>query len=383
MRLQQQSAKHKSKQEIAALMEYPLLGFSMPSTLNPVEYLSKLTRGAAATPTQSNAFRVAANPRTVGTPASRSRPQAASRRYLQDKVEMLGDDALLDEVVKKKRKPTPKQRAANHNKKKKPSKKETEAEDDIDDDDDDEATGAAKVVQKLQDTVEAPFQDPVFTKSGKHSDQRRRTPIRPMGGPCEDAETDDAFAAETTADDEDDENVEEKEKAGVSSDHTATAGSDGTGPAEPITEGDSKVKRAKCKKHENGKSRYYLFDDRGKADAFLENSLDDDDEEELSQDESQAHRSRGFSAASQQGAHETAALARAKTEAEAETSAAEKKARDAEASLEEENKLIAAENEANQAKNGLKTCAGGSFLNCQQESKGARPQPSAGARVVR
>ncbi|KAL8443958.1 hypothetical protein Emag_005742 [Eimeria magna] len=391
MRLQQQSAKHKSKQEIAALMEYPLLGFSMPSTLNPVEYLSKLTSGTAAMPKQSNAFRVAANPRTVGASASRSHPQTANSRGLQDQVEILGDDALLDEVVKKKRKPSRKQHATKH-KKEKPSRertetaplKETTTEDEMDDDDDDEESGAAKVVQKLQDTVAEPFQDPVFSKSTKHSDQQRgkraRKPTRIMRDSYKDAETDDAFAAETTVDEGDDEITDEEDKAGQNQSALAQQAllQRQARATSTATRGSNRINAAIT----SARARFAAS--RGKADAFLEH--DDDDEANLSQDDKEAHRSDVVSdagAVSELEAQETPTLATEQTEAAAEASAAEKEAREAEASLEEENKLLAAEKEADQAKNGLKTCAGGSFLNCRQESKGARPQRSAGARLVR
>ncbi|KAL8448346.1 hypothetical protein Emed_003876 [Eimeria media] len=375
----QQSAKHKSKQEIAALMEYPLLGFSMPSTLNPVDYLTKLTRGTAATPTQSNAFKVAANPRTVGAAASRSHRQKATSRDLQDQVEMLGDDVLLDEIMKKKRKPSHKQHATKHKKERKPSSertettpvKETTTEDDMDDDDDEDESGAAKVVQKLQDTVSGPFEDPVFSKSGKRLNQQRgkptRKPARLMRDPYEDAETDDAFAAETTVDEDDDETTEGEDKAGRQASATPAA-----------TRGSNRINAAIT----SARARFAAS--RGKASGFLEH--DDDDEANLSQDDKEANGSNVASdagAASQLEAQETPALATEQTEAAAEASAAEKEAREAEASLDEENKLLAAENEANQAKNGLKTCAGGSFLSCRQESKGARPQRSAGSRLVR
>lgn len=77
------------------------------------------------------------------------------------------------------------------------------------------------------------------------------------------------------------------------------------------------------------------------------------------------------------------ALAAEEAEAAGETLAAEKEVHEAEASLEDQHKLLAAEQEANQAKNGLKACAQGSFLNCRQARGAKRPHPIRGGRMVR
>ncbi|KAL8434647.1 hypothetical protein ACSSS7_003045 [Eimeria intestinalis] len=341
----------------------------------------------------------------MNTGASRSRPRIARSRDLQDEAEMLGDDAVLTEVVKKKGRRGRKQHVNKHNKDKPSGEKNEsaphkEATDEMDDDDDDDQSGAAKAVQKLQDAVQKPFEDPVFSESGKRSVQQRMKPKRPMRGPYKAAETDDAFAAETTVDEDDDETAEEQDKEATSPVEATEAE---TAQARALQQNQSALAQQALLQRQaralptatHGSNRIHaaitsararFAASREKANASSEDSHDDDDEENFPQDLDQAHRSDvgpDAGAASQLEAQEAPALATDETEARAEASAAAKEAREAEASLEEENKLLAAANEANQAKNGLKTCAGGSFLNCRQESKGARPQRSAGTRVVR
>ncbi|CDI84455.1 hypothetical protein, conserved [Eimeria acervulina] len=75
------------------------------------------------------------------------------------------------------------------------------------------------------------------------------------------------------------------------------------------------------------------------------------------------------------------ALATDEVEAAGEISAAEKEAARAQASLKEENRLLAAAEEAEQAQRALKICAQGSFLSCRQ-GQIRRPIEEPHARVI-
>lgn len=99
MRLQQQNSKHKSRDEVAALIQYPLLGFTLPSSVNPNEYLTKYSATEAVSPSVSSRTRSARAP-----PACSSRGKAGrtTRQRLRDRIEILGDEAALEEVEKEK-----------------------------------------------------------------------------------------------------------------------------------------------------------------------------------------------------------------------------------------------------------------------------------------
>ncbi|OEH78254.1 hypothetical protein cyc_04481 [Cyclospora cayetanensis] len=68
-------------------------------------------------------------------------------------------------------------------------------------------------------------------------------------------------------------------------------------------------------------------------------------------------------------------------EASAEAQSAERELQEAEASLDDEHKLLAAEQEAEEARNGLKACAQGSFLRCRESRHVRHRRPSRG-RIV-
>ncbi|KAL8432590.1 hypothetical protein Efla_002822 [Eimeria flavescens] len=444
MRLQQQSAKHRSKEEVAALMQYPLLGFSMPSTLNPVQYLTKLRGGSADTAPQSNALKVGANPRTLGKVASRSLPQ--TRKDLEEQTELFGEDAELAEVAKKKgksaHKHTPKKHAegkleGGKHEKKEPFEEqaeETTAEDDMDDDEDEES-GAAAAIHQLQDAVAAPFADPVFINTPKGAKQQRSELKNSVQEPYAESHSRGAFAVETTVDDEkDDVPVEEKSSKAHTVKHADDL--DGAGPAHkasgaahsnhhggchaninasPLEANEAETAQARALQQSqtamaqqallqrdgqrasltllqsgdrskaaisSARARFAATQTRASASSKAGQEKGDDEVGTRSKN-ANPDTSDMQPTPTQGGAQGGTALATEEAAAAAEADAAEKEAREAEASLEDEHKLLAAESEATDAKNGLRACAGGSFLNCRQQTKGLPPQRSRAARSAR
>ncbi|CDJ49852.1 hypothetical protein, conserved [Eimeria brunetti] len=180
MRLQQQKGKqqHKSRDEVAALIQYPLLGFSLPSPVNPIEYLTKYSTGTAPSPSAGSTAGSA-----VPLPARSERRNAArktNRQLLRDRIKILGVEAVLEELEqKKKRKSAPKGAGStknNHGSCKGECNAEEELEDQKAEHDEEEEgnnSASAKVLHKVESVVASPFRSDegrFFSNSSEDAD---------------------------------------------------------------------------------------------------------------------------------------------------------------------------------------------------------------------
>lgn len=89
VRLQQQNLK--SRDEVSALIQYPILGFSLPTSVNPIEYLTKYSANAAVLPSSGSQSGPAG-----GLSALHHRGKGAGRTSSQlgrDSIEIFGDGA--------------------------------------------------------------------------------------------------------------------------------------------------------------------------------------------------------------------------------------------------------------------------------------------------
>lgn len=77
-------------------MQYPLLGFSMPSAIHPVEYLTSFSHKPADTQRPSRVT----DSHSPGVSA-RKLSNATSRQAIKNRAEILGEDGVLEELAKK------------------------------------------------------------------------------------------------------------------------------------------------------------------------------------------------------------------------------------------------------------------------------------------
>lgn len=191
-------------------MQYPLLGFSMPSAVNPVEYLTKLTQNAA-TPHPSS--EIADGHETPSAESSRKFAKAASRQEMHDRAEILGDDAMLEKVQQKnannrKSRKAKKKHSAKSKKKRIPA--QTTEEEGTSETESKEESSTAKALHDIENAVVAPFgggkEKSTFNNATiKTTNAQQQKVARPLEDPYSDSGRRIAFSTNTKdKDDEDD-----------------------------------------------------------------------------------------------------------------------------------------------------------------------------------
>ncbi|CDJ36076.1 uncharacterized protein EMH_0060770 [Eimeria mitis] len=234
VRLQQQSSRHKSRDEVSALIQYPLLGFTLPSSINPIEYLARYSTTTAASPSAASK----AGP--VGALASGSdRGKAAggnNRQLLRDRIEIFGDEAALEEVEKKKKKTKAAKKKHSKGSSHEQCKGECGVEEKLEDQkaeqqvEEEETSGPVKALHDVERAIASPFSGDdataVFSDSSEDVDISGDNFEGIMEDPDEDGEasSNEAFSS-TKAQNDDDEDGEEGSSgsAGFSSKNHAPA----------------------------------------------------------------------------------------------------------------------------------------------------------------
>lgn len=221
MRLQQEGSKNKSREEVAALMQYPLLGFSLPSAVNPIEYLSKITRGAV----KANVHSKNAAPYALPTgEASESADRSSGHQDLEGSYKSSASNAAFEEKGKKKHnksKKAGKQKAhGNEQCKGECKKRDDSAEEVLDEEADAEANenSAAKALHDIENAVSSPFKggddSAYFGESFEEAGEAEQSSKAQVEDPDDDETNDPSFSSSVQGDDEDDDDVKDDKTTG-------------------------------------------------------------------------------------------------------------------------------------------------------------------------
>lgn len=217
MRLQQEGSKNKSREEVAALMQYPLLGFSLPSAVNPIEYLSKITRGTV----KANAHSKNAAPYALPTGEA---SESAGHQDLEGSYKSSASNASFEEKDKKKHNKTKKaakQKAhGNEQGKGECKKRDNSAEEVLDEEADAEANenSAAKALHDIENAVRSPFKggddSTYFGESFEEAGEAEQSSRAQVEDSDDDETNESTFSSSIQGEDEDDDDVKDDKTTG-------------------------------------------------------------------------------------------------------------------------------------------------------------------------
>lgn len=265
MRLQQQEIKHKSREQIATLMHYPLLGFSMPSSVNPVEYLTKLSSATTSAKSSPDAVATHRKPESAGSLNIDDKTRI--RREIENQDEAPGDYASFNAVEKKKGGKSKKSKTHKSKKNHAATKEEPEGKSNYEggnsaDDESDEESGATKALHDIEHAVAAPF-------GGNKEDFALKNPSRNTSyetnelesleeDPYEESNRFDSLAAQSLSeeDDDDDDDSGRKGSGGSKKKHEISNATKKSKPDEEEDDDDANEERSGHKKgngHKKGK----------------------------------------------------------------------------------------------------------------------------------